>query len=203
MGVLPNIPDRTLLDRAAPSFTDTGPVILYFGTLSWQPNIEGLERILTAVLPGVLQQVPEARLIVAGVGASRALAARVATTEGAEFRGQVDDPEPLYRSARVLIDATRSGGGTRLKVLNAFARGIPAVTTTRAAEGLEVTPGEHLLVADSAAEFIEAVLSLLRDGDRSRAISENARALVRAHYIAEIAYRPLDEALARISAGGS
>jgi glycosyltransferase involved in cell wall biosynthesis len=203
VGVLPNIPDRTLLDTAAPSFTDTGPVILYFGTLSWQPNIEGLERILTSVLPGVRQQVSEARLIVAGVGASQALAARVAATEGAEFRGQVDDPEPLYRSARVLIDATRSGGGTRLKVLNAFARGVPTVATTRAAEGIEVIPGDHLLIADSAADFIDAVVLLLRDGDRWQAISENARALVRARYVAEIAYRPLDEALTRISTGGS
>ena len=203
VGVLPNIPDRTLLDRLAPTFADTGTVILYFGTLSWQPNIEGLERILTSVFPGVRRQMPNARLIVAGVGASRALAARVAATDGAEFRGQVEDPEPLYRSSRILIDATRSGGGTRLKVLNAFARGIPVVATTRAAEGIEVIPGEHLLIADEDAQLIDAVVSLLRDGDHWQAISENARALVRGRYVAETAYRPLDEAVARISARGS
>ncbi len=203
VGVLPNIPDRTLLDKAAPSLADTGPVIIYFGTLSWQPNIEGLERTLTSIFPGVRRHVPDARLIVAGVGASQTLAERVAATEGAEFRGRVDDPEPLYRSARVLIDATRSGGGTRLKVLNAFARGIPVVATTLAAQGLEVVPGKHLLVADREAEIIDAVVLLLRDGDRWQAISESARTLVRKRYVAEIAYRPLDEALARISAGGS
>jgi len=203
VGVLPNIPDRTLLDRAAPRFTDTGPVILYFGTLSWQPNMEGLERILSSVFPGVRRQMPDARLIVAGAGASQALAARVAATDGADFRGKVEDPEPLYRGSRVLIDATRSGGGTRLKVLNAFARGIPVVATTRAAEGIEVIPGEHLLITDEDAQLIDAVVSLLRDGDRWQAISENARALVRARYVAETAYRPLDEAVARIFARGS
>jgi glycosyltransferase involved in cell wall biosynthesis len=203
VGVLPNIPDRDLLEKPAPSFTGTGPVMLYFGTLSWQPNIEGLEHILTTVFPGVRRNVPEARLIVAGIGASRALAARVAATEGAEFRGQVEDPEPLYRGSRVLIDATRSGGGTRLKVLNAFARGIPVVATTRAAEGIEVIPGEHLLIADSEAGIIDAVVLLLRDGSRWQAISDNARALVRARYVAEIAYQPLDEAVAGISSVGS
>ena len=71
--VLPNLPDRELLDMPAPVFEETEPVVLYFGTLSWQPNIEGLERILTSVFPEVRRRVPEARLVVAGVGASRAL----------------------------------------------------------------------------------------------------------------------------------
>ena len=203
VGVLPNIPDRALLDMPAPSFSDSPPVILYFGTLSWQPNIESLERILSSILPAVRRRVPEARLIAAGVGASPALAGRVASTEGAQFCGKVEDPEPLYRSARVLVDATRSGGGTRLKVLNAFARGIPVVASSRAAEGLGATPGEHLLVADKEAEFTDAVVSILRDGNRWKALSENARALIRARYVAEIAYRPLDEAVARIAVAGS
>jgi len=200
VGVLPNIPDRALLDKPAPSFAESWPVILYFGTLSWQPNIESLERIVSSIFPAVRRQVPEARLVVAGHGASPDLASRVALTEGAEFRGTVDDPEPLYRTARVLVDPTRSGGGTRLKVLNAFARGIPVVATKRASEGLDVTPGEHLLVADEETKFVDAVVSLLREGARWQAMSENARALVRARYVAEVAYRPLDDAVARIAA---
>jgi glycosyltransferase involved in cell wall biosynthesis len=87
-----------------------------------------------------------------------------------------------------------------LKVLNAFARGIPVVASTRAAEGLDVSPGEHLLVAKGDAALVDAVISLLRDSERWQGLSENARALVRARYVAEIAYRPLDEAVARIVA---
>jgi glycosyltransferase involved in cell wall biosynthesis len=203
VAILPNLPDRDLLEKPAPSFTDTEPVILYFGTLSWQPNIEGLDRILTSIFPAVRRHMPDARLVVAGIGASRELAARIAATEGAEFRGRVDDPESLYRGATVLVDATRSGGGTRLKVLNAFARGIPVVATTRAAEGLDVRAGEHLFVADTDDEMVDAIVSVLRDGTRRQALSENARALVRSRYVAEIAYTPLDEALARIVAAHS
>jgi glycosyltransferase involved in cell wall biosynthesis len=198
--MLPNIPDPALLDMPAPIFTDTAPVILYLGTLSWQPNIEGLERLLTSVFPEVRRKLPEARLVVAGAGASPALASRVAATEGAEFIGEVGDPEPLYRRARVLVDATRSGGGTRLKVLNTFARGVPVVASSVAAQGLEVTPGEHLLVADEEDELADAIVLLLRDPDRCRSLSENARALIRARYVAEVAFRALDETLARAPA---
>jgi len=200
VGILRNLPDRALLDMQLPAFEETEPVVLYFGTLSWQPNIEGLERILTSVFPEVRRRAPEARLVVAGVGASRALAERVAATEGAEFRGEVEDPDSLYRVARVLVDATRSGGGTRLKVLNALARGVPVVASTLAAQGLDVVAGEHLLVAGGDTEMVDAIELLLRDANRWRALSQTARAFVRSRYLAEIAYRPLDEALAGVSA---
>jgi glycosyltransferase involved in cell wall biosynthesis len=203
MDILPNIPDRALLDRPAPAFADSEPVILYFGTLSWQPNIEGLERLLTSVFPEVRRRVPEVRLVVAGLGASQALAERVSSTEGAAFRGRVEDPEPLYCTARILVDATRSGGGTRLKVLNSLARGIPVVASTVAAQGLDVIPGEHLLVANGNDQMIDAVVLLLRDNSRWQTLSQNGRALVRSRYVAEIAYRPLDRALALAPAGPS
>ena len=198
--VLPNLPDRALLDMPAPAFEKTEPIVLYFGTLSWQPNIESLERILTSLFPEVRRRVPEARLVVAGVGASQGLRERVAATDSAEFRGEVDDPESLYRVARVLVDATRSGGGTRLKVLNALARGIPVVASTLAAQGLDVVSGEHLLVVDGDDEMVGAIELILRDANRWQTLSENGRALVRGRYLAEMAYRPLAEALARVSA---
>jgi glycosyltransferase involved in cell wall biosynthesis len=201
VGVLPNIPDPALLDQPAPAFADTEPVILYFGTLSWQPNIEGLMRVLTSIFPAVRKTVPDARLIVAGAGASRALRERVHATDGAEFRGRVEDPEPLYREARVLVDATRSGGGTRLKVLNSLARGVPVVASDVAAEGIDAVNGKHLLIVDSDERLADAITSLLQAKERWQTLSQNGRALVRARYIAEVAYQPLDDALAVVASG--
>jgi glycosyltransferase involved in cell wall biosynthesis len=195
--VLPNIPERELLQKPAPAFAATRPVILYFGTLSWLPNIEGLMRVLTSIFPAVRRRVPEAQLVVAGAGASGSLAERVRAVEGAEFRGEVEDAESLYRESRVLIDATRSGAGTRLKVLNALARGIPVIASTVAAEGLEAVPGHDLMVAGDDSEMIEAVSLVLQDAGRWGALSENGRALVRERYVAEVAYRPLARALER------
>jgi glycosyltransferase involved in cell wall biosynthesis len=195
--VLPNIPDRALLDAPAPAFERTQPIVLYLATLSWQPNIEGVERVLTSVFPLVHKRSPEARLIVAGRGASPRLRKLVEATDGAEFAGEVDDPEALYESARVFVDATQSGGGTRLKVLNALARGIPVVASGLAAQGLDIVPGEHVLVARNEHAMSEAIVGLLSDPVRWKVLSQNGRALIRSRYVAEVAFRPLDEALAR------
>jgi glycosyltransferase involved in cell wall biosynthesis len=198
--ILPNIPDRALLDVPAPRFERTEPLILYLGTLSWQPNTEGVERFLTSIFPTIRKRVPEARLVVAGHDAPRALADRVRAVVGADFAGEVEDPEELYEMARVFVDATRSGGGTRLKVLNALARGIPVVASQQAAQGLDIVAGEHLIVARNDHAMADAVTTLLRDPARWNVLSENARALIRARYLAEVAFGALDDALARAPA---
>jgi len=200
--VLPNIPDRALLDRPSPRFADTEPLILYFATLSWQPNIEGILRLLKLPLAQIVKQVPEARLLVAGKGAPDDLRKRVESTPNAEFVGEVDDPETLYQRSRVLVDASTTGGGTRLKILNALARGVPVVASSEAARGLDIVAGEHMVVARNEHMLIEAVVTLLQDPDRWRIQSENGRALVRAKYVPETAFRELDEVLARATAPG-
>lgn len=193
--VLPNLPDQTLLQRPALSFADTEPVALYFGTLSWQPNIEGLEYFLGSVLPLVRQQMPEVRFLIAGKGASARLQRLTSRTAGVQFVGPVEDSEPLFRGARVFVEASRSGGGTRLKVLNALARGLPVVASPEGAEGLDVVPGEHLLVSPDAESMAEAVCRLMADDGLWRALGENGRILVEERYQPETAYRPLDEVL--------
>jgi len=193
--VLPNLPDPTLLERPALSFAAAEPVILYLGTLSWPPNVEGLQHFLSSVFPLLRQRVPEARFVVAGKGAPAWLERLARRTAGVEFVGPVEDAEPLYRQARVFIEASRSGGGTRLKVLNALARGLPVVASPEGAEGLELVAGEHLLIASDAESTVEAVRRLLSEDGLWRSLSENGRALVRNHYLAEVAYGSLDEVL--------
>ncbi|MEO8456420.1 MAG: glycosyltransferase family 4 protein [Chloroflexota bacterium] len=193
--LLPNIPDRALLDAPAPAFDTTQPLVLYLATLSWQPNIEGVQRFVSTVFPLVRRRYAEARLIVAGRGASDALRKRVQSTEGAEFVGEIDDPESLYEAARVFVDATTSGGGTRLKVLNALARGVPVVATSQAAAGLDIVAGEHLIVARNDQAMAEAIAHLMRDPVRWKILSQNGRALIRARYVSEVAFRALDQAL--------
>src|SRR2546427_216344 len=95
------------------------------------------------------------------------------TTPGVEFLGQVDDSETLYRRARVFVEATRSGGGTKLKVLNSLARGLPIAASPEAVAGLDVTPGEHLLVASDSVSLAASVVSLLTDEALWGRLSEN------------------------------
>ncbi len=138
---------------------------------------------------------PEVRLMIAGKGAPSRLRRLAHRTAGVEFLGPVADAEPLYRRARLFVEASRSGGGTRLKVLNALARGLPVVASPEGAAGLDTVPGEHLLVAHDAESMVEAVARLVADDGLWRALSEYGRALIHRRYVAEAAYAPLDELL--------
>ncbi len=193
--LLPNLPDPALLERLPLSFESTEPVVLYFGTLSWQPNLEGLSYFLREVFPHVRKRIPDVSFVIAGRGAPASLRRLARRTPGVELLGPVADAEPLYHRARLLVEASRSGGGTRLKVLNSLARGLPVVTTPVGAEGLDAVPGEHLLVAADPASMTDAIIRLMADDALWRALSENGRALIRQRYLPEIAYRVLDEVL--------
>ncbi|MEE8369978.1 MAG: glycosyltransferase family 4 protein, partial [Dehalococcoidia bacterium] len=193
--LLPNLPDPALLERPPLSFAAAEPALLYFGTLSWQPNIEGLEYLMRDVFPLLRQRLPELRLVIAGKGAPSHLQRLAHRTAGVEFLGPQADAEPLYQQSRVFIEATHTGGGTRLKLLNALARGLPVVASPQGAEGLDVVDGEHLLLAAGPNAMAQAVGRLLTDDRLWRSLSENGRALIQRRYTAEAAYGPLDEAL--------
>ena len=200
--VLPNLPDPALLDAPALAFERSPPVVLFFGTLSWKPNIDSATRMLRDIFPQVHARLPEARLVVAGRDAPPALRAQAARTKGAEFRGDAIDAEALYTRARVFVEATRSGGGTKLKVLNALARGLPVAVSPEGAEGLEVVPGESALVADSDTAFAAAVVRLLTDEVLWQRLSERGRVLIRERYLADAAFGALEESLSGVPARG-
>jgi len=76
----------------------------------------------------------------------------------------------------------REGGGSRLKILEAMAAGVPVVSTSMGAEGIDAIPGTHLLVADTSADFTAAICRVLEDPDLAGALSANARKFVEEHY---------------------
>jgi glycosyltransferase involved in cell wall biosynthesis len=193
--VLPNLPDPSLLEMPALSFEGSQPVVLYFGTLSWQPNIEGLARFIMQVFPLVRKEAPQARLLVAGRDAPPALERLARGTTGVDYMGPVADAETLYRKSRVFVEATRSGGGTKLKILNALARGLPVVASPEATAGIDAIAGSHLLVGGGDESLAEAVVRLLTDSALWSSVSEGGRLLIGSRYVAEAAYAPLDEVL--------
>lgn len=193
--VLPNLPDQSLLAAAPLAFEAGETLVLYLGTLSWQPNVEGIERFLREVWPLVHRQRTEARLLIAGQGASSRLRKLAGKGKGVELVEDVPDAEPLYRRARVFIEATRSGGGTKVKLLNAMARGLPIVASPESLEGLDVTADEHVLVTDKPPTMAAGVVQLLTDATVWRRLSDAGRTLIRERYTPEVAYTVLDEAL--------
>jgi glycosyltransferase involved in cell wall biosynthesis len=198
IALLPNVADPALLAR--PELTPPPePVLLFLATLSWPPNAEGLSRFLRGDFPTLLERVPGARLVVAGSGAPERLVRQVHESRGAEFAGPVDDDEVLYRRARCFVDVGVGGSGTKVKVLNALARGLPVVTGPDGAAGLEVSSGEHLLVGDDRDGMVASLEFVIQEDAAWTTLSRNGRDLVRRRYVPEVAFGALDEALARRS----
>ncbi|HET7929285.1 MAG TPA: glycosyltransferase family 4 protein [Actinomycetota bacterium] len=196
IALLPNVADPALLDR--PELTpQPEPVLLFLATLSWPPNAEGLSRFLEGDLPALLERVPDARLVVAGSGAPGRLVRRVHEARGAEFAGPVEDDEALYRRARCFVDVGVGGSGTKIKVLNALARGLPVVTGPDGAAGLEVSSGEHLLIAEDRDAMVASLEFVIQEDAAWTNLSRSGRDLVRRRYVPEVAFGALDDALAR------
>ena len=104
---------------------------------------------------------------------------------GVELPGFVEDLAPEYAAADVVVVPLRHGGGTRIKLLEAFAYGVPVVASPVAAAGLDVSDGHHLVVARDPEQTAEAVAAILLDGERSARLAAAAGTLVRERYCIE------------------
>jgi glycosyltransferase involved in cell wall biosynthesis len=159
---------------------DGPPLVLFVGTLSWGPNVAAARHLVETVLPGLRSSVPDARVRIVGRSPTPDLL-RLAGESGVEVVGDAPDVRPHLREARVLCVPLVAGGGTRLKILEAFAAGLPVASTPVGCEGLQVTPEEHLLVAELAG-LAPAVARLLQQPDAATRMAERARHLAEAVY---------------------
>lgn len=156
------------------------PVLLYIGALSWGPNAAAAEFLVQRVLPSVRSSFPDAVLKIIGRRPSEALRG-MGRQPGVTILEDVDDVRPHLRAAHVAVVPLESGGGSRLKILEAFAAGVPVVSTPIGAEGLDVTSGEHLIIADRD-DLASAVARLLSAPKVADTLAHNARGLVRQRY---------------------
>ncbi len=162
---------------------DDGGTVVFTGSMDSRSNIDGIEFLMQEIWPLVLRKRPAARAVIAGRNPPERLAA-AAKARGFDwsFTGFVDDVRPSVAEADVYVIPLRVGSGTRIKVFEAMAMGAPVVSTRLGAEGLDVTPGEHLLMADLAADFAEAILRLLDDSALASRIALAAREAVAARF---------------------
>ncbi len=165
----------------AASVPTGGGVVVFSGAMDWPANIDGLRFLMEAVWPIVRARRPSVRGVGVGRNPSAALREQGARL-GWSFTGYVDDVRPHVRAADVSVIPLRVGSGTRLKAFEAMAAGRPMVATTLGVEGLDVTHGEHLLVADDAPAFAEAILRLLDDDALRLGMARAARGLVEAKF---------------------
>ena len=175
--VVPNGVDLTRYAFRAESAP--GETVLFVGDLSWPPNAEGVRWLAERVWPAVRARRPHARAEILGRGAPPALE-RLARPDFV-FLGEGDDTRPHWARAAAAAVPLRAGGGTRLKILEAAACGVPVVSTRVGAEGLDFSPGE-LRIGDEPAAFAGALAALLEDPAAARRQAAAARARVEAAY---------------------
>lgn len=155
--------------------------LLYLGYHGYQPNAAAAEFLVREIWPRVLRRVPDAVLVVAGSGSER-LPSRAEAPSGVRFEGFVEDLGALYRRIRAVCCPLRSGGGTRIKIIEAAAHGRPVVSTRVGAEGLGLLDGSEILLRDMPEAFAEACAELLADRPLCRRIGAAARDAVARRY---------------------
>jgi polysaccharide biosynthesis protein PslH len=177
--VIPNGVDITYF---RPSLPCAKPILVFVGSMSMFANREGVEWFIDSVWALIKRQVPEVRFLVVGGHPGAAIYAAAKVDPSIEVLGYVPDVRPWLDRASVYVVPLRVGGGTKLKVLDAMAQGKAIVSTSIGAEGIAITHGEHLLLADTPRDFAGSVVELLRSSERRVRLGTAARLLAERSY---------------------
>lgn len=154
--------------------------LLFVGSMDYFANIDGVRWFCERVWPELEAKHPDLDLVI--VGRNPAPEVKALASPRVIVTGEVEDTKPYYRGATVAVVPLRVGGGSRLKILEAMAAGVPVVSTRLGAEGLELEPEKHLLIADSPEHFAQTVCALLDDWGKRRQIAQRAWNLVNERY---------------------
>jgi glycosyltransferase involved in cell wall biosynthesis len=155
--------------------------LVFTGSMDWYPNEDAILYFIDAMLPRIRAQMPAVTFSVVGRTPSAHLR-RAVDAAGGHVSGAVPDVRPYVERSPVYVVPLRIGGGTRLKIFEALAMGKAVVSTTVGAEGLPIVDGLHYVQADEPGAFADAVVALLGDGGRRRALGQAGRQLVEDNY---------------------
>jgi len=182
VSILPNcvFVDRiSTMQCASPSEA----TLLFVGTMDYYPNVDGILYFCEHILPEIRQRFngKQLRLRVVGARPEQAVL-NLAKEPDIEVTGEVVSLDPYYNSSDVVIAPLRIGGGTRMKILEAFAYSKATISTTVACSGLDVRDGDQLLIENSPQHFARSCVKLLEDLDRRKELGLRARRWVKDHH---------------------
>jgi glycosyltransferase involved in cell wall biosynthesis len=164
---------------ALPRTPAAKPTVIFVGSMDWMANVDAVHFFVADVWPQVRHILPEARFQIVGRQPPASIRALADTATGIEVTGTVPDVRPYMRQAHAMVVPLRIGGGTRLKIFEAMAAQLPVISTHIGAEGLPVSHGRHLLLANASADIAQAVIEVittpaLADNLRTHAFNEMA-----------------------------
>ncbi|GFO60116.1 glycosyl transferase family 1 [Geomonas silvestris] len=155
--------------------------IIFVGLMDYGPNADAVLYFHREIFPLIKEKVPDLGFMVVGSDPPREVR-ELSRNPDVVVTGRVDDLRPYYQKALVAVIPLRSGGGTRLKIIEALSTGTPVVSTSVGCEGLEVSDGEHIMIADSPEAFAAKVVSLIEDSSQWLRLSSQGRELVEKTY---------------------
>lgn len=185
------VPNSVNAPTVLPSKPVGGLAVGFIGSFQHPPNIDAAHWLLETIWPRIRQRAPTACLRIAGAG-SRAILAPYVGTPGVEILDFVDRVDDFYQGVDLMLAPLRFGAGTRVKIIEAAGYGVPTVSTTLGAEGLELRPGRDIAIADSAEDIADQATHLLQTLSARQDMRFNARSCFELHY-------SRDKAVAKIS----
>ena len=168
--------------RPNPDAKTSAHSMVFTGSMDWLPNDDAIRYFMREIMPLIKQKVADATLTVVGRNPTPALVELGKSDPSLIITGRVEDVRPYMDNAAAYIVPLRIGGGTRLKIFEAMAMEKAVVSTTIGAEGLPLTDGVELLLADEPAAFADAVVNVLTDSATAAELGQRAASIVRKNY---------------------
>jgi sugar transferase (PEP-CTERM/EpsH1 system associated) len=191
-----NIPTGVDLEYFAPPVSKPCTAdMVFIGSMDWLPNVDGALYFVREVLPLIRRRRPGATFAIVGRTPPAAISELARKDPAIQVTGTVSDVRPYLWGSAVSVVPLRIGGGTRLKIYESMAAGVPVVSTAVGAEGLDVHPPGDIRIADRPADFAAHCLELLGDGGEHRRIAARAREMVSANFSWEKAARCFSDVL--------
>jgi polysaccharide biosynthesis protein PslH len=174
--------------------------ILTMGTLYYPPNADGIRWFTQEVFPLVRKNMPKVTLTIVGKNPPQDFVRLAADlNSGVTVTGFVEELNPCFAKSALMVIPVRAGGGMRVRILEAFARAMPVVTTTVGLEGIQARPGTDVLVADTPADFAKSVIDLLQDKALQDKLASHGRKLVEDKYDWQVVLSDLDKTYERLA----
>jgi glycosyltransferase involved in cell wall biosynthesis len=163
------------------------------GTLHYPPNADGIRWFAREVFPLIQEKIADIHLTIAGRNPPPDIRRLGEESGGAiKVTGFVPDLRPYLERSAAMVVPVRAGSGMRVRILEAFARAIPVVTTSVGLEGIDAKPGEDVLVADTAVDFAASVINLLDDQVQQTRLAQNGRMLAESRYDWKVILKKMD-----------
>jgi polysaccharide biosynthesis protein PslH len=180
----------------------TAKLILFPAIFSYKPNVLAAFFLISEFFPRLASVFPDCQLLLAGDRPTPEMIAEARREPHIVVTGGVPDMRPYFAASSAMVVPLFQGGGTRFKILEAFASKVPVISTAKGAEGLAVQEETHLLLAETAAEFVDAIQRLWTNDCLAKQLAGNGLELVKQSYSAPVVSRQIASAIDQLSFDG-